>query len=90
MNTSGPIGTSSNRIQFADNANTAQQNVIIGTTDQPSSVYLDGLGSLTLGNIEGGTANTQIDVTARTNLVVAAGRHDQQRRHEHRSAWAPT
>ena len=40
---------------------------------QPSSVYLDGLGSLTLGNIQGGTANTQIDVTARTNLVVAAG-----------------
>ena len=30
MNTTGPIGTASNRIQFADNANTAQQNVQIG------------------------------------------------------------
>ena len=28
---------------------------------------------MTLGDIEGGTANTQIDVTARTNLTVAAG-----------------
>ena len=73
LDTSGPIGTSSNRIQFADNANSAEQNVIIGSNIQPSSVYLDGLGSLTLGDIEGGTANTQIDVTARTNLAVAAG-----------------
>ena len=78
MDTTGPIGSSSNRIQFADNANTTQQNVIIGSSDQPSSdqpssVYLDGLGSLTLGDIAGGTANTQIDVMARTNLVVAAG-----------------
>ena len=36
-------------------------------------MFLDGLGSLTLGNIQGGMVNTQIDVTARTNLVVAAG-----------------
>ena len=72
--TTGPIGTSTNRIQFADNTNTAQQNVFAGSTlVQPSSVYLDGLGSLTLGNILGGTANTTIDVTARTNLVVAPG-----------------
>ena len=40
---------------------------------QPSSVYLDGLGSLTLGNIQGGFVNTQIDVTARNSLTVAAG-----------------
>ena len=73
LNTSGPIGTSSNRIQFADDANTAQQNVIVGSTNEPTSVFLDGLGSLTLGSIEGGTANPQIDITARTNLVVAAG-----------------
>ncbi len=72
LNTTGPIGTSSNRIQFADNTNTAQQNVVIGSTHQASSVYLDGLGSLTLGSISGGIANTTIDVTARTNLVVAA------------------
>ena len=62
LNTTGPIGTSSNRIQFADNANTAQQNVVIGqigSTIEPSSVFLDGLGSLTLGNIQGGTVNTR-------------------------------
>ena len=41
--TTGPLGTSSNRIQFADNANTAQQNVVIGPTNQPSSVFLGGL-----------------------------------------------
>ena len=45
LNTTGPIGTSSNRIQFADNANAAEQNVVIGATDQPSSVCLDGLGA---------------------------------------------
>ena len=76
LNTTGPIGSASNRIQFADNANTAQQNISvgqIGTTNQPSSVFLDGLGNLTLGNIQGGMVNTTIDVTARTNLVVATG-----------------
>ena len=72
--TSGPIGTSTNRIQFADDSNTAQQVVFIGsTTVQPSSVYLDGLGSLTLDNIFGAGTNPTIDVTARTNLVVASG-----------------
>ena len=30
LNTTGPIGSSGNRIQFADNADPAQQNVIIG------------------------------------------------------------
>jgi hypothetical protein len=73
INTTGPVGTAANRIQFADNANTAEQVVQIGLTSQPGSVFLDGLGSLTLGNIEGGTANAQIDVTTRTNLVVATG-----------------
>ena len=69
LDTIGPIGTSGNRIQFADNADTAQQEVVIGTAKEPSGVYLDGLGSLTLGNIQGGTVN----VTVQTNLVVAAG-----------------
>ena len=76
MITTGPIGTSDNPIEFSDNANPSQQNVIIGvasTTYQPASVYLYGQGSLTLGNIEGGTVNTPIDVTAETNLAVAAG-----------------
>ena len=40
---------------------------------EPSSVYLDGLGSLTLGNIQGGFVNTLIDVTARNDLTVTAG-----------------
>ncbi|HEY5314127.1 MAG TPA: hypothetical protein VIK18_16465, partial [Pirellulales bacterium] len=72
--TAGPIGTSSNRIQFADNANTAQQVVSIGsTTIQPASVYLDGLGSLTLDNFIAYGPSPTIDVTARTNLVVALG-----------------
>ena len=76
LNTTGPIGTSSNRIQFADNANTALQKIIIGqwgSVNEPSSsVYLDGLGSLTLSSLQGRTANTLIDVTARTNLTVLA------------------
>ena len=72
--TSGPIGTSTNRIQFADDSNTSQQVVSVGSTSiQPGSVYLDGLGSLTLDNILGGTSNATIDITARTNLVVSAG-----------------
>lgn len=70
LNTAGAIGTSTNRIQFANNTNTAQQNVVIGSTNQASSVSLDGLGSVTLGSILGGTANTSIDVTARAALVV--------------------
>ena len=69
LNTTGPIGTASNPIQFADNTNTAQQVVAIGAA---SSAYLDGLGSLTMGSVAGGTANTALTVTARTNLVVAA------------------
>ncbi len=68
LNTTGPIGTASNPIQFADNTNTAQQVVAIGAA---SSAYLDGLGSLTLGGVTGGTSNTALTVTARTNLVVA-------------------
>ena len=73
LDSNGPIGTSSNRIQFADDSNTAQQNVIIGSTSASTSVFLDGLGSLTLGNVGGSGADTQLDVTARTNLMVLAG-----------------
>ena len=57
LNTAGPIGTAASRIQFADNPYTAEQIVTIGTTNSPSSVYLDGLGSLTLGNIQGALIN---------------------------------
>ena len=69
LNTTGPIGTASNPIQFADNTNTAQQVVAV---DAASSAHLDGLGSLTLGSVTGGTSNTALTVTARTDLVVAA------------------
>ena len=71
LNATGSIGTSSNPIQFADNSNTSQQIVIIGTTNQASAAYLDGLGSLTLGSVSGASANTTLAVTARTNLVAA-------------------
>ncbi|HEX8913635.1 MAG TPA: SBBP repeat-containing protein, partial [Humisphaera sp.] len=75
--TAGPVGTAANRIQFATNANTAQQVVTVGTTGtgavQPTGVFLDGLGDLTVGNVFGGTTNATVDVTARGNLAVAGG-----------------
>ena len=50
LNTTGPIGTSTNRIQF-DAANTPSS-VVIGGKKQPGSgVFLGGLGNLTLGAI---------------------------------------
>ncbi|MCY2964401.1 MAG: YDG domain-containing protein, partial [Planctomycetota bacterium] len=73
LNTTGPVGTAANRIQFADNSNAAQQIIAVGSANQASGVYLDSLGSLTLGSVSGATANTALDVTARTNLVVAGG-----------------
>ena len=75
LDTTGPIGSAANRIQFADNPNTGQD-VFIGqpdSTNEPSCVFLDGLGSLTLGDIYGGTVHATIDVTARTDLNVADG-----------------
>ena len=71
FDTPGTIGTVANRIAFADNTNTAQQNVVIGSLVQPSGVFLDGLGSVTLCGISGGTSNAAVDVTARANLVVS-------------------
>nr|WP_303652791.1 Ig-like domain repeat protein [Paludisphaera mucosa] len=68
--TTGPIGVAGSPIQFAANANTAQQ---IVTVRGASSAHLDGLGALTLGNVEGGDANTALTVTAREGLVVAGG-----------------
>jgi hypothetical protein len=73
LNTTGPIGAAGSPIQFADDANSAQQVVQIGSSNEPSGVFLDGLGSLTLGEILGATTSAQIDVTARDNLVVAPG-----------------
>jgi sugar lactone lactonase YvrE len=65
----GPIGAASNRIQLADNPDATRQNVIV-SDDSGGGVYLDGLGSLTLGDIESGGP---IDVTARRDLTVAPG-----------------
>ena len=70
LNTTGPIGTASNPIQFADDTNTAQQNVVIGTTNEPSSVYLNGLGTLTLLTVQGATAGTALNVLADTALLL--------------------
>ena len=68
LNTGGTIGTGANRIQLADNTNTAQQNVVIGYVTQPSAVWLDGLGELTLGNISTNTTGANVSVTARGDL----------------------
>jgi len=70
LDTTGTIGSASNRIQFAV---AAPNQIIVGDGVQPASVYLDGLGDLTLGSIHGGDAGTTLDVTARGNLTVAAG-----------------
>ena len=88
--TDGPIGTSTNRIQFADDSNTAQQVVSIGSTSvQPSSVYLDGLGSLTLGNVAAATAEYNDRRHGPHEPGRGRGRHDQRgERADH--CWAPT
>ena len=50
LNTTGGIGTSTNRLQLAA---AAPSSVVVGSTSQPASagVFLQGLGSLTLGTI---------------------------------------
>ena len=71
--TSGPVGTSNNRIQFTDSAVVAVDYIdwnwspALGSPAAPSSVFLDGLGSLTLGHIY---SDGVVNVTARTNLTV--------------------
>jgi DNA-binding beta-propeller fold protein YncE len=74
LNSFGSIGSSANRIQF--DAGAVPSSVVIGNAFQPqswhsASVFLDGLGNLTLGSVT--TNNAPVDVTARGNLVVAAG-----------------
>ena len=71
LNTSGAIGSSGSPLQF--DATTTPAAVAIGVTSQPSGIFLYGQGSLTLGNVKGGPACTQIDISAHTNLVVATG-----------------
>ena len=70
MNTSGPVGSITKPIQFADNANPAQQRVVVGSVTGPTVVWLDGLGTLTLGNISANANNANVFVTARGGLNV--------------------
>jgi hypothetical protein len=70
LDAAGSVGTAASRIAF--DAVSSPASVVIGATYQAGSVYLDGRGGLTLGNIQGSTASTIVDVTARTNLSVAA------------------
>ena len=44
--------------------------MLVGASAQPSSLYLDGLGALTLGSVSAG-AVAPVDVTARGDLTVA-------------------
>jgi adhesin/invasin len=68
LDTTGGIGSSTNRIQF-DGAATPSS-VVIGTNNQPASaVFLDGLGALNLGAIT--TSNASLDVTAAGTLTLA-------------------
>jgi YDG domain len=73
--TTGPSGTPSNRIQFADNSNTAEQIVTVSNylyfNVPPGAVYLDGLGSLTIGTILAGSG-AAVSITSRNNLAVVA------------------
>jgi ligand-binding sensor domain-containing protein len=71
LDAGGAIGSITQRLEF-DAVNTPTS-VVIGANTQPSSVYLDGMGNLTLGNVTGSSVNTTLDVTARKGLVVAAG-----------------
>jgi hypothetical protein len=67
LDTNGPVGSLTNRIQFA--AGTPSQ-IAVGTAFAPSGVFISGLNSLNLGNILVSNTGT-IDVTARTDINVA-------------------
>jgi hypothetical protein len=71
LNTSGAIGSSTNRIQFDATGTPAA--VVVGNVLQPSGVYLAGLGDLTLNEVNMSGANGNLDATALGNLTVAAG-----------------
>jgi hypothetical protein len=70
LNTTGTIGTNANRIQFADNTNTAQQRILIGGVNKPATggVFLGGLGALTLDQID--TNGAAVSVGAANALSV--------------------
>jgi len=68
LNTTGGIGSSTNRIQL-DSTNVPSSVVIGSTIRFTSAVYLAGLGNLTLGAIS--TTNALLDVTGADNLNVS-------------------
>lgn len=72
LNTTGTIGVSSNRLLIADQPDVTRQKIIVGNSLSPNSIYLGGLGSLTLGNISGQPFNAKIDITAAQHLLVFA------------------
>jgi hypothetical protein len=67
LNTTGPIGAGANFVQF--DAVSVPASVVVGSTQEPSGIYLGGLGSLTLGNVLGG--NATLDVIALNRLFLA-------------------
>ncbi len=74
LETRGAIGSSPNRIQFADNGgNSAPPTVTVGildkTLDVPTGVYLDSFGSLNLSTVEVAAA-APIDVVASGNVTI--------------------
>jgi hypothetical protein len=71
LDTAGPIGSSTNRIQFGATATPAQ--IVVGSVAQPTCTYLDGLGNLNLGNVTSLVSTGELDVTARGNITVLAG-----------------
>jgi sugar lactone lactonase YvrE len=71
LNTTGPIGSATNRIQF--DATATPESITIGSTAQPAGTYLDGLGNLNLDNATSLANTGPLDVTARGNLTVVAG-----------------
>jgi hypothetical protein len=71
LDTSGPIGSSSNRLQFDATATPSQ--IIVGSVTQPTGIYLAGLGNLNLGNVSSVANNGPLDVTALGNITVLAG-----------------
>ncbi len=71
LDTSGPIGTATNRIQFGDSVN-YDEILSIGTIIKPRGVYLDGLGSMYVGMLLG-SPGAPIDITARADLQFGDG-----------------
>ena len=68
LNSSGPIGSGGNRLQFS----ATPSQIIVGSAAQPTGTYLAGLGNLNLGNVTSVVTGGPLDVTAQGNLTVLA------------------